>query len=355
MSATGALVPGVRVGPIGLPWRPQVLVVTLVLTAAALAIGVLAASVGQAVIPPDRVVAVLLGGGSGADRFVLVQLRLPRVLAGLLIGCALGIAGALAQTFARNPLATPDVLGVQSGAAAGAVAVIVLGGGTYAVSATLTQVGVPIAAFAGAVIAAALVYGLSWRDGVQGYRLILVGIGVGAALTALTSYLLVLALVSDAAAASAWLVGSLSSVEWEALPALGIALAVAVPAALAASTTLRLDVLGDDAARGLGARLGAHRAVVLSASVLLAAAATSVGGPIAFVALVCPQVAARLAGADRPPLLASAAAGAVLVSAADTLGRTLTTWEIPVGLTTIVLGAPYLLWLILRHRSRGIA
>jgi iron complex transport system permease protein len=351
VSAASALVPGVRFGLIGLPWRPRVLLVTVVLLAAAAAAGVIAAGVGQAVIPPDRVLAVLTGGGSSADRFVLVQLRLPRVLGGLLVGCALGIAGALAQTFARNPLATPDVLGVQSGAAAGAVAVIVLGGGTYSVSTLLTQLGVPVAAFLGAVIAAALVYGLSWREGIQGYRLVLVGIGIGAALTALTSYLLVLALVSDAAEASAWLVGSLSSVEWESLPALGIALAIAVPAALAASSTLRLDVLGDDAARSLGARLGPHRIVVLGASVLLAAAATSVGGPIAFVALVCPQVATRLARTDRPPLLASAGAGALLVSAADTLGRTVTTWEIPVGLTTVVLGAPYLLWLILRRRG----
>lgn len=346
-----ALVPGIRVGPIGLPWRPRVLVVTVVLILVALATGVVAAGIGQAVIPPDRVLAVLTGGGTGADRFVLVQLRLPRVLAELLVGCALALAGALAQTFARNPLATPDVLGVQSGAAAGAVAVIVLGGGTYSVSGTLTAIGVPAASFLGAILAAALVYGLSWRAGIQGYRLILVGIGIGAALTALTSYLLVLALVTDAATASAWLVGSLGSVEWEALPPLVVALAVALPASLAVSSTLRLDVLGDDAARGLGARLGVHRLVVLGASVLLAAAATSVGGPIAFVALVCPQVAQRLARTDRPPLLASAAAGAVLVSVADTLGRTITTWEIPVGLTTVVLGAPYLLWLILRRGS----
>lgn len=350
-----ALVRGVQVGPIGLPWRPRVLVVTVVLLVGALAAAVVAAGVGQAAIPPDRVLAVLAGGGTAGDRFVLVQLRLPRVLGELLVGGALALSGALAQTFARNPLATPDVLGVQSGAAAGAVAVIVLGGGTYSVSSTLTAVGVPAASFLGAILAAALVYGLSWREGVQGFRLILVGIGVGAALTALTSYLLVLALVTDAAEASAWLVGSLGSVEWEALPVPAAAIAVALPASLAVSATLRLDVLGDDAARGLGARLGAHRLVVLGSSVLLAAAATSVGGPIAFVALVCPQIAQRLARTDRPPLLAAAAAGALLVSVADTLGRTVTTWEIPVGLTTVVLGAPYLLWLILRRRSGAAA
>lgn len=342
---------GVRIGPIGLAWRPRILLVTLVLAALALAAGLVAASVGQALIPPARVIQAVLGTGAPGDRLIVVEFRLPRVLAGLLVGAALGLAGALAQTFARNPLATPDVIGVQSGASAGAVAAIVLGGGSYAVSEGMLRLGVPLAAFGGAVVAAALVYGLSWRGGIQGFRIVLVGIGVSAALTAATSYLLVLALVTDAGRASAWLVGSLGSIAWGSLPPLLLALLVGTPIALAASAGLRLDVLGDDAARGLGVRLTAHRLAVLGASVLLAAAATAIAGPVSFVSLVCPQVAQRLARTDRPPLLAAMAAGALLVSAADTIGRSVVTWEIPVGLLTVLIGAPYLLWLLVARRS----
>ncbi|PZQ37462.1 MAG: iron ABC transporter, partial [Phenylobacterium zucineum] len=256
----------------------------------------------------------------------------------------------LTQTFSRNPLATPDILGVSSGASAGAVAAIVLGGGGYSVGASLLGFGIPIVATAGGLAAAALVYGLAWRGGVDSYRIILIGIGVTASLGAVTSYLLVRAQITQATAASQWLVGSLSGVSWASVWPMLLALAVVVPVALAQSSPLEISQLGDEFATGLGVPLQRHRLVVIAAAVVLTSAAVSAAGPVEFVAFVAPQVARRLAGTARPPLLASALVGGVLVTTADVAARTLFPGELPVGILTVVIGAPYLIWLLARPR-----
>jgi iron complex transport system permease protein len=326
------------------------------MVAAAVALAVAGATVagmtlGQYGISPLAVGRVLLGSGAEDQRYVVLELRLPRALAGLLVGMALGAAGALTQTFARNPLATPDILGVTSGAATGAVAVIVLGGGTYAVTGTLIRAGIPVAAAVGGLAAAAAVYGLSWRAGIDSYRLVLVGIGCSAALTAATSWLVVRSSLADAAQASVWLAGSLSSRTWDHVVPLALTVAVLLPAALALGSGLRVAQLGDDTARSLGLRLQLTRLLTIAVAVGLTAAAVAAAGPVGFVALVVPQVALRLVGGSQPPLAVSALLGALLVQGADLVSRTVVAWEVPVGLTTTVLGAPYLIWLLVRHRQ----
>lgn len=327
--------------------------VTVAVLVAALVVGVLALSVGDFPLAPTDVLRALVGGGDAGTRLVVLELRAPRVVVGLLAGAALALAGALTQTVVRNPLASPDVLGVTSGAAFGAVAAIVLGGGTYEVSAGLLRLGVPAAATIGGLAAAALVVGLSWRGGLAPGRLVLVGVGLATAVTALTSWLLVVAKVNDAARASVWLAGSVSSRGWDQAVPLAVSFAVLAPTALLLGRPLSIVELGDDVAATLGVRVRATALATAAVAVGLTAAAVAAAGAIGFVGLVVPQVLRRLAGTTRPPLAASACGGALLVGGADLVGRLLWTWEVPVGLGTAAIGAPYLIWLLLRERRVG--
>ncbi|TYP88008.1 FecCD family ABC transporter permease [Blastococcus xanthinilyticus] len=342
----------VRVGPVSglLRWRdvavPAVAFAVLVL-AAALSIGR-----GDYPIGLGEVLRTLVGLGEQTQEFVVLQLRAPRVVVGALVGLALGVSGALFQTFARNPLAAPDTLGITTGASVGAVAAIVLSGGT-STGAILGGLGVPVAALLGALATGALLFGLAWRTGIDGYRLVLVGIALWSVGAALVDWLLTRAEIHDAASAYVWITGSLNARTWDDVVPLGLAVAVLLPLALAAGRVLGVLQFGDDTARGLGVRLtGAQTAVVLLA-VCLVAFAVSAAGPITFVALVVPQIAVRLTGGSRPPLLAAGLLGALLVVGADLVTRTVLPQALPVGILTAVIGAPYLLWLLVRGRRRS--
>ena len=313
-------------------------------------------ALGDFDIPLSDVVATLFGGGDPASEFIVMELRLPQTLVAVLVGVALGLSGALTQTFARNPLASPDILGILEGAAFGAVAVIVLTGssgyGGGLVTGTLQEIGVPLAAFIGAMATAALLYVLSWRRGIDGQRLVLIGIGLGATLTALTSWLLVRARIQDAASAQVWLNGSLTSRGWEhALPLLGT-LAVLVPVSLLLVHALNAMQLGDDSARGLGVKLQMTQLLTLVAAVGLVSVAVSAVGPLEFVAFVVPQVALRLTGGSRPPMLASMVLGACLVVGADLVTRVVLPFALPAGLVTAAIGAPYLIYLLIRTNRK---
>ena len=340
-----------RVGPVSGAWRPRQVLVPLVAAAVLVVVSGLSIGRGDFPIGLTDVVRSLVGQGDPAQTFIVLELRAPRVVVGALVGVALGLSGALVQTFARNPLASPDVLGVTQGAAVAAVAVIVLGGGSSAAAGLLGGVGLPLAALAGGLLTAALVVGLAWRSGIDGYRLVLIGIGLSAIATALTDWLLVRSDIQDATAATVWLTGSLNGRGWDQAVPLAVALAVLVPLTLALSRPLGALQFGDDTARGLGVRLGAAQLVVLVVAVALAAAAVSAAGPVQFVALVVPQIALRLAGGSRPPLLAAGLLGAVLVVGADLVARTVLPTALPVGIVTAVLGAPYLIWLLVRGRK----
>jgi ABC-type enterobactin transport system permease subunit len=293
------------------------------------------------------VLRTLVGLGEGAQDFIVLELRAPRIVVGLLVGLALGVAGALFQTFARNPLASPDTLGITMGASVGAVAAIVLSGGA------LSGLGVPLAALLGALGTGALLFLLAWRAGIDGYRLVLVGIALWSFGTALVDWLLTDAEIYDAASAYVWITGSLNARTWHHALPLAVALAILLPLALALSRVLRILQLGDDTARGLGVRLQSAQAATVLVAVGCVAFAVSAAGPITFVALVVPQIAVRLTGGARPPLLASGLLGAVLVVGADLVTRTVLPQALPVGILTAVLGAPYLLWLLIRGRRRS--
>nr|WP_211176747.1 iron chelate uptake ABC transporter family permease subunit [Pseudonocardia acidicola] len=343
-------------GRVSAVWRPRS-VAALVLGGAVLVLA-MAVNIGRGEFPISigEVLAVLAGGGDPSQQFIVLELRLPRSLTGALVGAALGASGAILQAVARNPLASPDIIGITAGAGAAAVSMIVLGGSVGALGGLASAVGLPIAALLGGLLTAALIYGLAWRKGIQGFRLVLVGIGINAILFATINWLLVAAQVYEAARAQVWLNGSLNARGWEHVVPVGIALIVLVPAAFVLAHLLGGLQFGDDTARGLGIRVDGARTALLAAAVALAAVATASAGPIAFVALVAPQIAQRLVGSPRPPIGVSLVLGAALTVTADLVARTaFGGTELPVGIVTAVLGAPYLLYLLARHRREARA
>lgn len=332
--------------PVSARVDPRALAVSAALVAVsgvAFAVGV---SVGEFPVPLAAVVPAIFGFGDADSDFIVRVLRLPRALTGLLVGAAFGLSGAIFQSLARNPLASPDIIGVNAGAGLAAVAVIVaVGGGAVPIA---------VAAFAGALATALAVYLLAYRRGVTGYRLVLVGIGVTAMLSSVTSWLLVRADITEAQRAAVWLTGSLNGRGWDHVVPVGIGLALLLPLTLALGRRLRCLQLGDDAARGLGVPVEAARLGLVVAGVGLAALATASAGPVAFVALVAPQIARRLTRASGVALVPAALTGAGIVLLSDLAGRRVfAPVELPVGVITAIIGAPYLLWLLARANRIG--
>ena len=349
---TERLRPALRIGPTSWRLHPRAVVCSASATVLVAVLLVVDLAYGDLRIPFADVVRALLGDSSGVNAFIVRDVRLPEASVALLAGLALGLSGALIQTIARNPLASPDVIGVNAGAAAGAVGYIVLfaAAGSTAPSGVSADLAIPLAAFAGALIATVLLYAAGWRRGLDGRRLVLVGIGIAAALTAVTSWLLVAARLQTAASAQVWLSGSLSGVtSSNALWLLAVIVLVA-PVALWQGSSLNIIELGDDTAHALGVRPSRAQAKALLCAVLLAAVAVSAVGPIGFVAFVCPQIARRLAGTSRPPLLTSALTGAGLVLVADVITRLWLT-GLAVGVVTSLVGAPYFIYLLIRTQK----
>ena len=345
--------PGVRLGRVSFVWRPWPVLVTLLLAAATFLVFCLSIGAGDFPISLPRVVATILGGGERVDHFVIMDLRLPRALAGLVVGIALGTSGAITQSIARNPLASPDVLGITQGAGAVAVALLTVSGGTTA--AIAGTVGLPAAALAGGLGTGLLVYLLAWRRGIDGFRLVLIGISVSAVMQSVTTWLLVTADITDVARAQVWLVGSLDGRTWnEVGVALGCTLVLLAVVAGAAFQFRPLH-FGDEVAAGLGVRYSAVRAVMLLCAVLLAGVAVSAAGPVPFVALVAPQAAMRLARCATPPLAASGLVGALLLIGADLVARTALPRALPVGVVTAAIGGPFLVYLLVRANLRRAA
>lgn len=336
---------GRTVGPVGVRVRPRALAWTAALLAALVVLVAVALVTGTLALGPGRTWAALTGGGSRLDRLVVVDRRLARALVAVLVGFALGAAGACTQSVTRNPIATPDILGVTTGASAFAVLLVTRPG--WGGSALLVPVTV-----AGGLLTAALVAALSWRAGFDGLRLVLVGLGVNALALAVVSWLLTRASLEEAAVATRWLVGSVSGARPGDLRILLPAAAVGLAGALLLHRDLGALRLGGDIAAALGTRTGAAQLGTVALAVGLASAATAVAGPVGFVAFVAPQAAMRLLGTAGPPVLAGGLAGGVLLLGADLVAQRLP-GELPVGVVTAVLGAPALLVLLVSATRRS--
>ncbi|SEV87443.1 iron complex transport system permease protein [Austwickia chelonae] len=282
----------------------------------------------------------------GLATTVVWGIRLPRLLTGLFAGMALGASGALFQSMARNPLGSPEVVGLVSGAAFAAVVGIVVFGTTRETTALLAMVG------AGAAASAS--YGLSRQHGVSnGHRLILIGIGISAGLQAATTVVLTQPHPDIAIAGQIWLVGSLSARTWTEVAAVGGAVVVLLPTALLASRGMNALELGETLARQLGARPERSRLVMTGCGIGLVGASVAAAGPIGFVALAAPHLTRRLTGSPSIPLLGSALMGASLLLLADALGQNLPmSVRPPVAVVTGVLGGTYLLWMLLTRKGR---
>ncbi len=334
--------------PGGLSLRLDVraVLVGLLLLAVALAAGIVLIGSGDYPMTPAEVVGTLTGGGTAGQEFIVRDLRLPRVLVGLLVGAAFGIAGAVFQTVSRNPLGSPDVLGFGQGSAVGALTVIVyFQGGPFAVAA---------GAVVGGVVTGAAIFLLAWKRGIHGYRFVLVGIGAAAMLYALVLYLMTKANIVEATRATIWMTGSLNGRGWDQVWPLAAVCAVLVPLVLCYGRPLRMLEMGDDAAYALGVRVDRVRGIALPAAVLLVASATAAAGPISFVALTAPQLVRRLTRSPGPNPLPSALMGAALLVAADwSAQRLFGADQLPVGVLTGVLGGGYLLWLLATERRAG--
>ncbi|MFJ2225959.1 FecCD family ABC transporter permease [Streptomyces halstedii] len=323
--------------------RRLVVLTLVVLVLAGFAVTLMA---GQTFYPPRDVVRVVLGEQVPGASFTVGRLRLPRAVLAVVAGFSFGMAGVTFQTMLRNPLASPDIIGISSGAsAAAAIAIVTL---------SLDEIQVSVLAIVAALVVALVVYGLAFRDGVVGTRLILIGIGVSAMLDSVTSYVLSRAAEWDLQEAMRWLTGSLNGVSWDqTVPAL-LALAVLAPVLLSQARDLSAMQLGDDTASALGVRVERTRITVIVAAVCLIAFATAAAGPIAFVAFLSGPIAARLVGGGGSLLVPAGLVGALLVLAADFAGQFAFDTRFPVGVVTGVLGAPYLVYLIVRtHRAGG--
>ncbi|MEU8901201.1 iron chelate uptake ABC transporter family permease subunit [Nocardia sp. NPDC048505] len=311
---------------------------------------------GDSQIPLARVLDVLTGGGTRSQRYIILESRLPRALTAVLVGAALGLAGALTQSILHNPLASPDMLGITTGASVGAVAVIV---GTGATTGFAASVGAPLAALAAGLLTATLIYLLAWgrsrtgESGATGLRLVLIGIGVNAVMAALLSWLVARASLVDAMRAQQWLTGSLNAVDQSKLLPTALALGAVIVVAVVSARTLAALRLGTDTTRVLGVRIQSQQALLVGAAVVAASVATAAVGPISFVALAAPQIARRLLRTPGEPLIGSALIGALSVVGADVASRTLFPVDLPAGIVTAAFGGPFLLYLLVRMNRKA--
>lgn len=339
----------IRLGvvPVSVRVRTRVVVVVVAAIAALVGAALYVMTLGDFPLSISQVYAALFTQTDEFTRFIVVSLRLSRVVAAALAGAALGTAGAIFQGVARNPLVAPDIIGVNNGAALVAVTLIVIVGAPFSV--------VWIGALAGGLVAGAVVYTLSLKRGLSRYRMVLVGVGVNAICVAGIGYVLTRGEIDVVQQAVTWQIGSLFGVGWESLPPLAVAIAVLLPVAFGMSGRLAMLQLGDEAALALGIRVERDRLILLATAVGLAAAAVAVAGPIGFVAFVSPHIARILCRGSGPGIVpASAAIGTVMVLVADALGQRLfAPIQLPVGVFTSIIGAPYFLLLLYRSNRTG--
>lgn len=315
------------------------------LTAALVVLAAVGASSGDFVVPLADLPGVVAGTADPLAATIVLEWRLPRIAAAVVAGTALGVAGALFQTVTRNPLASPDIMGLSNGAFVGMLVSLVVAGSSVE-SRT-------VGALAGGLLTALLIGALSRGLGFGGFRFIVVGIAVSSMAASLGTWLLLQVELDTALFASAWGAGSLAGV---AAP--GVLAAAALTTVLLAGVPLVVRALhqlglGDDLATVTGVRVDAVRIAALGGGVALVCVATTVAGPVAFVALAAPQIARRLAGTPHIPVLTAALTGAALLSASDLVAQHALPVTVPVGVVTVVIGGCYLVWLLTGEARTG--
>lgn len=324
---------------------PRLVTISLILLLLSITLGIW--SLGSGVLPlsVSQVIDALLGSAPRNISLVVVEWRLPRVVMALLIGAALGVSGAIFQSLMRNPLGSPDVMGFNTGAWSGVLIAMVLFG--------QHQTAIATSAMVGGILTALVVWLLSWRNGIETFRLIIIGIGVRAMLVAFNTWLLLHASLETAISAGLWNAGSLNGLTWgKIFPSAPLMLLALVAGALLVRR-MRLLEMGDDSACALGVSVERSRLLLMLTGVILTAAATALAGPISFIALVAPHIARRLSGTSSWGLLQSALCGATLLLAADLCAQHLfMPYQLPVGVVTVSLGGIYLIALLIQESRK---
>ncbi|MFE4194263.1 iron-enterobactin ABC transporter permease [Paenarthrobacter sp. NPDC056912] len=322
------------------------ILVCVPLLLASLAVAVVSLATGDFQVTVAQVLQAFTGDAPGLAQTIVMEWRLPRVLAALVFGAALGMSGGIFQSMTRNPLGSPDIIGFNTGAYTGALIVMLTVGGGY--------LGVATGALVGGILTALAVYLLAYRRGSQGFRLIIVGIGISAMLAAFNHWLILQAELEAALAAAVWGAGSLNGITWEQAAPAAVVVVVVGLATLGVARRMQLLEMGDDAARALGVRAEPTRLLLLVLGVALTAAVTAVAGPIAFVALAAPQLARRLTRSAGITLVPSAVMGAFLLVASDLAAQRLfAPIQLPVGVVTVCIGGIYLVWLLAREARKS--
>jgi len=327
--------------------RRREIFVNVILFILTMLLAVCMLSLGNTVYTPDVVWRVFQGEILEGATFAVYTLRFPRMLAGTIAGIAFGIAGNNFQMILRNPLASPDMIGITSGASASAVFCILILGMSGGI--------VSFAAIAGGLIVAVGIYLMTERGHFSGGRLILIGIGVQAVMNAIISYLLLKASQYDIPGAMRWLSGSLNGVKLSEIPPFLSVLILAGSIPMILTRQIKILELGEEHTITLGVRINLVRGLLLGSSVILIACATAVTGPISFVAFLSGPIARRLVGAGNTAVIASGMTGTILVLLSDLIGQMAFSTRYPVGVITGILGAPYLLFLLIQMNKKGNA
>ncbi len=316
----------------------------VILLLLSLAVAALSLASGKYPIAPADVIRALAGEGDEQMRMVVMEWRLPRVVLAFVLGGALGMSGAIFQSLTRNPLGSPDIIGFAAGSHTGSLVVILLLSGGYYQTAA--------GALIGGIATASAVYLLAYRRGVQGFRLIVVGIGVAAMLSAFNAWMIREAELQVAMSAAIWGAGSLNGLGFGQLVPVVIILCIIVPMTLLLARPMRELEMGDDAARAAGVDAGRTRMALMVLGVALTAVVTAAAGPISFIALSSPQIARRVTGSAGVTPISAALMGGLLLTSADWAAQHAFGVQLPVGTMTVSIGGLYFVWLLVREGRR---
>lgn len=330
--------------PLSFPLLSRPHPVTLLLLSACLLLVFYALGSGTLPLTTAQIIEALRGEGPAHWVTIVNQWRLPRITMALLLGAALALSGAIFQSLLRNPLGSPDVIGFNTGAYSGVLVTMVLFNGDI--------MGVTAGALLGGLLTAGAVYLLAWNNGIETFRLIIIGVAVRALLVALNTWMIISASLESAMSAGLWSAGSLNGITWEKSQPLFALMPLALLLLFALARPMRLLEMGDDSARALGVGIERSRVLLVFAGVMLTATSTALAGPISFIALVAPQIARRLF-AHQNTLPGVALTGAVLLLAADIVAQRLfMPYQLPVGVLTVILGGSYLIGLLIRESRK---
>lgn len=310
-------------------------------------------SIGDSFVSPLHVFSILFGQGESFETLVVQQFRMPRIIVGLFSGMGLAVAGAILQGIVRNPLASPDVIGISAGAGAAVVGFLAIFSDAND-SLTVSIQWMPVAAFVGALLTALLVYFLSWKEGVSATRLVMIGIGLSALMQAISTLLMIMGPLYQASKANIWITGSVSSASWQQVKLIVPVFIVLMVVTLLVTRHLNLMQFGDDIATSLGKQVQRSRMALLFLCTALVGCSVAFAGTIGFIGLMAPHIARKLVGSSFGFLIpVSACIGGILVVLADTIGRSaFGPIQVPAGVFTAAIGAPYFIYLLIKMQKR---